>query len=349
MRPALVLTCSIATGCKASSHTEPAAKPEAPHVEAGSPAAAETKEVPLPGGEHGIGFDDLRFAAHAGKVVAPAGGTGNLALIDPGTWAVTTIGGFGKTEGTGGHDNGTTSADEGGGLLFAIDRTQLRVVVIDETKSAIVGEAKLASSPDYVRWVEATKELWVTQPDEDRIEIFTLGGTTPAHAAFLPIKGGPESLVIDGDRAFTHLWEGSTVKLDVRARRIAATWANQCKGSRGIALDAPRNLLFVGCAEGRAVVLDAQTGAVRSSIQVGAGVDIIDYNQRLAHLYVPSGKTATLSILGVGDQGVLSLLGTAPAAQGSHCVTVDNKDVAWVCDPEHGRLLAITDRFSAKH
>jgi hypothetical protein len=344
MRTVLLLIWTVVAGCKASSHTsEPASTPEPPR---GASAAA-TMAVPLPGGEHGIGFDDLRFAARAGKVVAPAGGTGNLALIDPSSHAITTIGGFGHADASGGHEAGTTSADEGGGYLFAIDRTQLRVAVIDVQKAAIVGDAKLASSPDYVRWVQATNELWVTEPDADRIEVFTLAGTTPSHTAFIDIKGGPESLVIDGDRAFTHLWDGSTVKLDVKARRIAATWANQCKGSRGIALDAPRNLLFVGCAEGRVTVLDAQSGAVRSSILVGAGVDIIDYSPHLAHLYVPSGKTATLSILGVGEQGVLSVLGTEAAATGSHCVTVDSRDVAWVCDPEHGQLLAIADRYPA--
>jgi DNA-binding beta-propeller fold protein YncE len=347
MRTALLLIASAAAACKPSSHTgESAARPEPPHSEAASPTPP-SSEVALPGGEHGSGFDDLRFAAHAGKVVAPAGGTGNLALIDPVTRTVTTIGGFGHADATGGHEAGTTSADEGGGYLFAIDRTQLRVVVIDAQKAAIVGEAKLASSPDYVRWVEATKELWVTEPDTDRIEVFSLAGTTPTHAAFIDIKGGPESLVIDGDRAFTHLWEGSTVKLDVKARRIAATWANQCTGSRGIALDAPRNLVFVGCAEGRATVLDAATGAVRSSIQVGAGVDVIDYDPSLAHLYVPSAKTATLSILGVGEQGVLSLLGTAPTATGAHCVTADHHGVAWVCDVTGGKLLAIADPYPA--
>ncbi|HEY5946604.1 MAG TPA: hypothetical protein VIV40_13975, partial [Kofleriaceae bacterium] len=258
-----------------------------------------------------------------------------------------TVTGFGTASATGGHESGTTSADEGNGYLYAIDRTKLRVVVIDEKQATIAGSAALASSPDYVRWVAATHELWVTEPDEDRIEVFTLSGTTPKHAAFIAVKGGPESLVIDGKRAFTHLWDGATVTLDVSARKQLASWPNGCKGSRGIALDAAHGHLFVGCAEGKAIALATDTGKQLGSVTVGAGVDVIDFNPHLAHLYVPSAKTATLSIIGVAADGSLSLLGTAETSPGAHCVTADNHDTAWVCDVEHGRLLAIADTFAA--
>src|SRR5262245_8955359 len=56
--------------------------------------------VALPDGAHGIGFDDLRFDAGLGLVLAPAGGTGNLDLVDPKTGAVTAIGGFSRAAGS---------------------------------------------------------------------------------------------------------------------------------------------------------------------------------------------------------------------------------------------------------
>ncbi len=340
-------TVLVIAACKAGSkQSDPIAT--APVARSDSPTLGDTEPPPvrsvaLPGGEHGIGFDDLRFAHHIGRVVAPGGGTGTLALIDPSTDALTSIAGFGTAATTGGHENGTTSADEGGGYLFAIDRTQLRVVVIDEKTSAIVGSAPRASAPDYVRWVDATRELWVTQPDDHRIEIFTLAGATPKHAAFIAVKGGPESLVIDKQRAFTHLWEGKTVAIDVTTRKLTATWPNGCTGSRGIALDPARGHLFVGCSEGRAVVLDTSSGKQLGSIEVGAGVDVIDFNPHLSHLYVPSARTATLSIVGVAADGSLSVLDTVTTASGAHCVTADDRDTAWVCDPAKGRLLAIHD------
>src|SRR5256885_1038299 len=94
-------------------------------------AAPAPKSLPLPGGDGGIGFDDLGYSVELGKVLAPAGRTGKLDLIDPKTLNVESIGGFSQSESAHGHSDGTTSASSGGGLLFASDRGAKQVVVID--------------------------------------------------------------------------------------------------------------------------------------------------------------------------------------------------------------------------
>ncbi len=62
-------------------------------------------------------------------------------------------------------------------------------------------------------------------------------------------------MIIDHARgwAYTHLWEGKTVVIDVHTRAIVEQWPNGCSGSRGIALDEKRGFLFAGCAEGKAI------------------------------------------------------------------------------------------------
>ncbi|HKO59300.1 MAG TPA: hypothetical protein VJ276_25765 [Thermoanaerobaculia bacterium] len=40
-----------------------------------------------------------------------------------------------------------------------------------------------------------------------------------------------------GGRAYTHLWSGTSVAIDLRSRTIIAKWPNGCSGSRGIAYD----------------------------------------------------------------------------------------------------------------
>src|SRR4051794_2571815 len=88
--------------------------------------------VPLPDGRPGIGFDDLRYSARLGRVIAPAGRTGDVDLVDPATRSVTAIGGF--STGlffVGGHDEGPTSADEGAGLVYVTDRSTMRLHIVD--------------------------------------------------------------------------------------------------------------------------------------------------------------------------------------------------------------------------
>jgi DNA-binding beta-propeller fold protein YncE len=307
-----------------------------------------TTTVPLPDGRPGIGFDDLRFSTSYG-VLAPAGRTGNLDLVDPATLAVRAIGGFSMEPlHFAGHDQGATSVDEGGGFLFVTDRTTDRLHIVDPGKGQIVGSAPVAASPDYVRYVPQTGEVWVTQPDAEQIEVFTLNGSQPAHAALIQTLGGPESLVIDRtrDRAYTHLWGGGTISIDVRTRAIVEQWGNGCRSSRGIALDEPRGFLFAGCDEGRGTVADVTSGgAMLGSLDVPAsGVDVIDYSPSLGHLYLPGQSNATMAIVGVAASGQLSLLATAPTVSGAHCVTADDRGNAYVCDQDNGELLVIPDR-----
>jgi hypothetical protein len=314
-----------------------------------------TLPVPIPGGQGGIGFDDLVFGPVLHRVIVPGGRTGNLDLIDPATRKITVITGF-STESRygGGHGEGTTSADEGGRLLFATDRSTRSLAVIDPERRAIVASAKLAAGPDYVRFVQSTGEVWVTEPGAEQIEVFSIprnGTPTPSRVGIVHVAGGPESLVIDNqrDRAYTHLWKTETVAIDLRAHSVAAQWKNGCAGSRGIALDAERALLFAGCEEGKATAMDLRRqGAVAGTAATAKGVDVIAYSPQLHHLYVPGADSATMTVLAVADDGKLSPVATVPTAKDAHCVVADDHGGAWVCDPRGGRLLLYPDTAAAQ-
>ena len=144
------------------------------------PEIAKPTKLALPGGDGGIGFDDMMFSPSLHRVIAPAGRTGKLDLIDPKTQKIESVSGF-STEADkfgGGHGEGTTSADTGGGFVFASDRSRTEVEIVDPKTSKIVGNVKLAGGPDYVRWVEPANEVWVTEPGKKQIEFFTLDGGT---------------------------------------------------------------------------------------------------------------------------------------------------------------------------
>lgn len=303
--------------------------------------------IPIAQDGKGIGFDDLQYAKVLHRVMVPAGRTGTIVLVDPSNHRATTISGLSTDKSyAGGHGEGTTSVDEGEGALYATDRTSKEVVIIDPAVRRVTSRAALGGSPDYVRYVAPTHELWVTQPDSEQIEIFSISPRL-AHVAFIAVPGGPESLVIDGPggRAYTHLWSGTSVAIDIKARRIVARWPNQCKGSRGIAYDGSSHFLFAACAEGKVVVLDAAyDGAVLATASAGSGVDIIDYDPARRHLYFPGGSSATMTIFGVAANGTLTPLSTTPTASGAHCVVTDGKD-AYVCDPNRGRILVVHDSY----
>jgi hypothetical protein len=306
--------------------------------------------VALPGPAGGIGFDDLRWSAALHALLVPAGRTGRLDLVDPERGAVTSVEGFSTApEWTRGHADGTTSADAGAGLVFAVDRGSRTVAVVDPAARRIVARARLSGDPDYVRWTGAG-EVWVTEPDRGEIETFRLeAGAAPAlsRTGAIAVPGGPESLVVDpaGRRAYTNTFRDETVAIDVAARAVAARWKNACRGARGIDLDAAHGVVLVGCTEGKAVSLDARSGAPLGEVRTGAGVDGIAYGAALSHLYVPAATDASLTVVAVGDRGALSSLATIPAPAGAHCAAADDRGSAWTCDPKAGRLWVLHDPF----
>ena len=308
------------------------------------------QSVSLPNAAPGIGFDDLRYSATLHRVLVPAGRTGTLDLVDPDSLAVTSIPGFGTVgDYSGGHDDGPTSVDEGNGLLYVTDRTTGLIDVVDPAAGRIVSSVALASGPDYVRFVAATNELWVTEPGADQVEILALNADptiAPVHVAAVSVTNGPESMVIDNQRrlAYTHRWQATTVAIDIATRAIVAEWQNGCAASRGIALDQERGFLFASCSEGTTSVIDvANGGTMLSTLARGSGYDVIGYAPHTRHLYLAGSACGCLVTLGVSATGTLSFLNRSDADGSTHCAVADDAGHAWWCDQDQGSVWRVAD------
>jgi DNA-binding beta-propeller fold protein YncE len=297
-----------------------------------------------------LSLDDMKYSPMLNKVMVPAGQTGFLALIDPSDDSLRSISGFSTqppAQGTRGA--GITSVDEADHQLLVTDRSVKKLDVVDPTSKKIVSSADLSAGPDYVRFVSPTNEIWVTEPRNEQIEIFSFKANSdspPVHTGMIAVKGGPEALVIDKSRgrAYTNLDGGKTAVIDLKSKKIIQTFPNGCESAEGALLDESGKFLFVACGEGKVLSMDlSQEGKVISNVSSGSGVDIIAYNPKLKHLYIPGSKSATMGIVSVSSEGMLSLVRTVPSVEGGHCVSMAPNGKVYVCDPHHGRLLVIND------
>lgn len=370
----MMLVAILAAGCSESSSacndTEPACSGdggamtgsgEGGAMTGAEDAAPDTSPPALPArstlaledGAAGIGFDDLRYSSLLDRLIVPAGRAGYVGLVDPLTSEVTKLTGFSTTDTyAGGHDFGTTSAIEAEGLVYAIDRTAQELRQVDPDSGDTLAAVPLAAAPDYVRFVAATSELWVTEPTSGQFEIFSLGSGDPpelSNNGTMPVSGGPESLVAPptGSTLYTNSFVGQTIPIDAEARTEQARWSNGCSLSLGLAVDVEAGLAFVGCPEGKAVSLDLESGDVLSTVDVAGGVDIIAYNPSLSHLYLNGSTQGELTVVGVAGDGTLTTLATEPTAPStnSSCVASDPYDNIWVCDANAGQLLRFTDTY----
>lgn len=306
--------------------------------------------VSLSSGMTGIGFDDVRYVPSLDRVLIPAGHTGTLALLAPATEKVVLVGGFSAQAAfRGGHDIGPTSADAGDGVIVVSDRTARAVDIVDAARNVIVSSTPLGSKPDLVRFVAKAREVWVTEPDSERIEVLEVSrGDRPVavHRAFIGAPGGPEALTIDRTRgrAYTHLG-ATTAAVDLETRLIVKRWTTGCAAPSGLALDETGGLLFVGCSDGQVAVVDLSTNEGRTRTTLGSSIDHIAFSASRRHLYVPDTKSARLTTLSVSQDGQLTALGTLETVPGTECVTTDDRGHVYLCDPEHGRILVVWDPY----
>lgn len=306
--------------------------------------------IDIPGAEGGVSFNDITYSPKLNKVIIPSGGTGQTVLIDPETGATRSVGLLrpGSTYVKGGPFQGVNSADEGEGVIFMMDRATRILSAWDIEKNEIISSTPLASNPDFIRYSEPTKEVWVTEPDMARIEVFVFYDGTLEHSGFIPVPGGLDQLVIDTKRqwAYTQLWQQKAVVIDLKSREIVALWPNACEGSHGLELDEARGFLFTACRDGKLSVLDADdNGKILGSVHTAASeVDVIGYNAGLMHVYLAAGASAKISVIKISDQGVPEIIGEKNVSNSS-CVTNDGKDGIWVCDSLGGKILYFKDNF----
>ena len=310
------------------------------------------KPVPIPGGSGGVRIDDFYFDRLLGKLVLPAGRTGQLDFVDPESFVVEALGGFPvPKKSTGTPMGGLTSADAGPGVVFATDRTDRKLYIIDGAARSILGSSALKAEPDYARYVASEREVWVTEPSQRQIEVLSIsaegGAWSASHEAVIVSSAAFEALAVDGERGSAYSnQDGDTLVIDLKSRQIVHRWPNGCKRARGLALDGTRGFLVVACDEGRAAVLDvAHDGKVLSALQGPDGLDRIAFVPGLAHVYLAGGKPGRLMVAALRDDGQLEDLGVVTTSAGAKRVAGDDRRGIWVADGRKGRLLYLKDPY----
>ena len=322
------------------------------------------KPIKLPGASGVVRLDYFAYDRSTGKLWVPASNTASVDVIDENSDAVSQVTGFktGEVELRGRKVTlGPTSVSVGDGVVYTGNRGDSSLCIIDahslergECLQVAPASAGPAAAPDGVVYVAATKELWITTgapplgiaSADKSLQVFD--ASDPRHLkrkTKISLDGSAEGYAVDNERGFfyTNLEEtGKTIAIDVRSHKVIATWDPGSRELQGLALDTPRNFLFVACGD-HVVSLDAgHGGKVLDSITTGPGLDNIDYSPDRKLLYAAASHAATLTIAEVDDQGKFRLKVTVPTVKGARGVVAGKDETAYLIDPAEGRILKVT-------
>jgi DNA-binding beta-propeller fold protein YncE len=336
-----MLLATIASGCaSARSRTESTAQP-----------ARSVSSISLPGASSdGVFMDYLAYDRAHKQVWVPAGNTASVDVVDAATDRVSRIEGFRTTEierrGVR-RTVGPSSATVGDRVVYVGNRGDSSVCAVDAGSLTVGACVALQSMPDGLAYVASAREVWVTLPRDNAIAV--LDAAVPGaltRKTTIHLSGQPEGFAVDDARGlfYTNFEDQDrTLTIDVDSRQVTSNWPAGCgaDGPRGLALDGDLDFLLVACPS-RVTVLDVRhDGTPLMSLDVGDGIDNIDYVRPRHELYAAAARAATLTIAHLDANGRLTTLATVPTASGARNAVATDEGTAYVADSPEGKILVV--------
>ena len=178
--------------------------------------------------------------------------------------------------------------------------------------------------------------------------MFTMGDSKAV--AFVDAKTGKPvgTLAIDSSKIDASAPDGeghmftalrarnAVVKIDVAARKVTDQWPTTgCEQPTGLAYDKEHKRIFVGCRGAKPVlaVMDAESGRVVTTPEIGRGVDGVVYSASTHRIYTSNGVDANLVIYEQTDPDTYKLeeaTTTRPSAR------------TMALDPKSGKVYTVT-------
>ncbi len=302
----------------------------------------------MPGATPPASLDYLAFEPGKSRVWVPVGNTGSADVYDTAAGTFTRVDGFktaereykGKKR-----TMGPSAVTIGDGFAYIANRATSEVCPVDLVTLKPGKCVKLPSSTDGVAYVASAKEVWVTTPRTQTIEV--LDASKPAALkpkASIKLDGDPEGYAVDNGRGlfFTNLEDkNKTVVIDVATHKPRATWTPDCgsDGPRGIAAEVAHGFVFVACTDHIDLLDGAHDGAQLGKVYTGPGVDNIDWIESSRRLYVAAGKAAKATVAQIDDKGAATIVASGASTDGARNGVADAAGNLYVADPLNARLL----------
>jgi hypothetical protein len=302
-------------------------------------ATGEPVVTPLPLVGQAATFDDLHYAPLLGKVLAAPEGVGRLFVVDPETLEVATIGTSG----------GTTSADADATTIYALDRSNNRLVAYDASSGEMVTALSLDANPDYVRVVPGGGELWITLPGASRIDVvaITAAPVALARVASIALPGAPEGLTFGAGRGYTQTG-GRAITIDLERRLVIGEHDTGCGASHGFPqIDDGYGIVVGGCGTAGGAATVSRDGRPLAGFEAGGEAAVLAYDGARHHLYLRGDPGSNLMMIAVCPDGGMSVMAEVPTSDQGHASTVDELGNVWIADATTGGLFRISDPFAS--
>jgi DNA-binding beta-propeller fold protein YncE len=198
------------------------------------------------------------------------------------------------------------------------------VTVFDLESLKETARVKVGMRPDAILYDSASDRVFTFNAGTK--DSTAISAADNSVAGTVALGGKPEGAVADGKgMVFVNLEDkNEVVAFDAKTLTVKNRWP-VAPGTKavGLALDRVKRRLFVTCGNEKMIILDADSGKVVGTVDIGKGTDAAGFDQE-AGLAFSSNGDGTLTIVdGKGD--TYKVLANVPTQAGARTMALDTK------------------------
>ncbi|MEI6644313.1 MAG: YncE family protein [Novosphingobium sp.] len=211
------------------------------------------------------------------------------------------------------------------------------VRLLDTADGHEIAKIAVGSDPDAAFYDTATGHAVVMNAKDGTVSIIDVAAQKVVGT--ITLKAGLEFGVMgEGKTLFVNNEDLNEIEIaDLGTQKVGkAIPMPGCEGPTGLGYDAATHQLISACANGKAVVIDAQSRRIVGLLDIGKGPDavIMDTARRLA--FIPCGSSGTISVIALDGAKGAAVVGTIASEQGARTGALD---------PASGKLYLPTAHF----
>jgi DNA-binding beta-propeller fold protein YncE len=213
------------------------------------------------------------------------------------------------------------------------------VTIFDLKTLQVIGSAQAGTNPDAIVYDPSSKRVFAMNGRSKNAT--AIDAATGSVVGTIPLDGKPEFAVADGaGHVYVNIEDKSEgQRIDSQNLKVTATWPlAPCKEPTGLAMDIAHRRLFAGCDNKMMAVVDADSGKVVATPEIGEGVDANAFDPELQYAYASNGESATLTVVHEDAPDKYSVVENVPTQ--AHARTM-------ALDPKTHQVFLVTAEFGA--
>lgn len=235
-------------------------------------------------------------------------------------------------------------------LVFTSNRGEDTVGIFSSSREETVTKVKVGVGPNGLAYAANRRVLLAanvgdaSRPGSFTVSLVDVG--TRAVIASIPVSGRTRWAVFDDEsgRFYVNIADPPQIVVidSAHPTRLAATFPMPAMGPHGLDLDPSTRRLFCACDGKVLLVVDAQSGVVRSEHAISGVPDVVFRNAARRHLYVAIGDPGVIDVF---DTETMRRLASVPTERGAHTIGFDAaRDTVYAFLPDTHRAAVFRDR-----